>query len=852
MPFDELGNLIAETTPRTGYWWQDEFYGTPIIGHVEDTPVLAQIAPDLLEDGFQWAGITGRYEATGITNMITANRLPNGLVAWNTLDGAPTFSEYNKTYATESPDNSQYPFKKIEIKEEDIMKYFEFDETNDHVFFINFINPKSDARFKINISNKKDNLIDIKTFIKKILLCYSSKYSENDLSFIKDRNYRIRDKATVDTYTIALSQEILNTYIGQCEDNLVKISNLNKGNLRNLKESFDYEDVTNAAHYIRVMSESDVIYNCTKAFREKLICLADEKEDTIFVADCEKLKNGLYNILQNIIRDNTDNNPDAITKQYKLNNLGSIDPEYNKTVEAIYANLYAQYSRRSANSKNTIAMTKLRIEKKTYKTIELSLELLYPDLDKHIASLMYNYCKYFVCTNTEYYWDGIDKTWNVFNEIKTNLILLGMNEKNSVEYILTKAFNNKALNTREDTHKNITVATCELTKQLVPSIFIVDCTMLNKVTLPCNIYFLQIVSNKNTPRYIDELNIAENKKVWREIELLTTDYYRQSTYYHSKSALEFLSPKASANENTKVYDKEKVYDPIPYLGVELEIERQKGCREDITEEVLNSLGRDFVILKTDGSLQGHNPFEIVSVPATLQCHKERWYNFMNATSIKSQLQSFKNGSCGMHVHISRDAFTGLHLAKFMRFINSIDNRKFIIKIAQRDSNRYCEYTDYETVTHKGKKLSGLYGASRRLGSGDYKHYDAVNTVNKHTIEVRIFRGNLAKGHFYKNIEFVHALWAYTKNCSMKDLDYKDFILWTFKENCKHYSNLQQWLVASGFNVSNRNDLTDENIKKEIAKIRLVVNRKFNTKDSENVKKIGKDKFITKTELLANG
>jgi len=101
--------------------------------------------------------------------------------------------------------------------------------------------------------------------------------------------------------------------------------------------------------------------------------------------------------------------------------------------------------------------------------------------------------------------------------------------------------------------------------------------------------------------------------------------------------------------------------------------------------------------------------------------------------------------------------------------------------------------------------------------------------------VRIFRGNLGKTQFLKNLEFVHAVWAYTRIAGMNEIGYKDFLFWLFKNNEKTYSNLCKWLAAVGLTVSNpvvKRDLPElEKIKikdkaKVIKKVQTNINKKY--------------------------
>ena len=58
----------------------------------------------------------------------------------------------------------------------------------------------------------------------------------------------------------------------------------------------------------------------------------------------------------------------------------------------------------------------------------------------------------------------------------------------------------------------------------------------------------------------------------------------------------------------------------------------------------------FALCKHDGSLE--NGFEIVTAPATLSVHKDRWAKFCEKNYADS-LSSWNTATCGMHVHVGQ-------------------------------------------------------------------------------------------------------------------------------------------------------------------------------------------------------
>jgi len=189
-----------------------------------------------------------------------------------------------------------------------------------------------------------------------------------------------------------------------------------------------------------------------------------------------------------------------------------------------------------------------------------------------------------------------------------------------------------------------------------------------------------------------------------------------------------------------------------YLGIELEVECGRGVRNPTisegVEEVYACLGRNRTYLKSDGSL--NNGFEIVTHPHSLdEYHKLDW-SFLD--NLKAQnFRSWNTETCGLHVHISRTAYTNKsHMLRFMKFI--YDNKKQVQLLSGRAS-------DWARFNDKGRLVHKINDDGCFVGDG---HYSAVNTENSETLEVRVFRGSLRKERVLSAVEFVHCATEYTR------------------------------------------------------------------------------------------
>lgn len=264
--------------------------------------------------------------------------------------------------------------------------------------------------------------------------------------------------------------------------------------------------------------------------------------------------------------------------------------------------------------------------------------------------------------------------------------------------------------------------------------------------------------------------------------------------------------------------------PVPkkivrLYGVELETEFHKPGlvkaginRYDMALALKKLLSPDFVNIKEDGTLvmngkydgdssfdpdgKKNGPlyagFEIVSAPAFIETHRERWFALEKFEFYK-HMRAWDTQTCGFHVHVTRESLTQLQIGKMLRFINHGANAKFIHKIAGRGSDKYCRYVDKKVVDilHPDRVCSpeetSEYHRKRRV---------ALNISNPHTVEWRIFRGTVNPRHIIRNIEFCEAMCDYCYPCSrpLSHMDsYPEFIKFV-GESRKKYPMLASWFV----------------------------------------------------------
>ena len=246
-----------------------------------------------------------------------------------------------------------------------------------------------------------------------------------------------------------------------------------------------------------------------------------------------------------------------------------------------------------------------------------------------------------------------------------------------------------------------------------------------------------------------------------------------------------------------------------YAGFELEVESAAGAamydddREptegessaELAEGLLDRMPPDFVYLKNDGSI--NDGFEIVSHPFTLEWMREKVDSFKAIFRLKKKgARSYSTKTCGMHVHLSRAAFSPLHAFKMGRFFYL--NPEFILWISQRRRSQIRQWSNlwttresdsFKDVNGEERIYSDMYFKKKANGEGSQK-YRALHWTRK-TCELRIFRGNLHEMSFFKNLEFAFAAYHFTKRAGISQLSPLDFV--AYLERNPQFPNLRKWI-----------------------------------------------------------
>ena len=199
-----------------------------------------------------------------------------------------------------------------------------------------------------------------------------------------------------------------------------------------------------------------------------------------------------------------------------------------------------------------------------------------------------------------------------------------------------------------------------------------------------------------------------------------------------------------------------VQDFGPFLGVELEVDDGRDKHQAAMEVQEAARGR--LYCKHDGSL--NDGYEIVSHPATLERHIQSgiWAEAVRC-SLAHVFRSHDTDTSGLHIHFSRSFFgerdTDQADACYYRLMVVFQSLECELeRFARRRRSRWARFSsnDYKSFdAPPGEK--GRLVKDQEYGD----RYKALNFNNRHTLEVRIFRGSLNLETLYATMALVDGL-----------------------------------------------------------------------------------------------
>ena len=204
-----------------------------------------------------------------------------------------------------------------------------------------------------------------------------------------------------------------------------------------------------------------------------------------------------------------------------------------------------------------------------------------------------------------------------------------------------------------------------------------------------------------------------------------------------------------------------LYERALHFGTEVELElKNEARRTDALISLEKADTERIFYCKEDSSID--NGFELVTHPFTFDWMKENGQAFEGMFALSSLMTGWDSEDCGMHIHMSADAFTNLQLFKFMRFFYM--NREYIERLSRRRAGKIERWAEFPKDMTREKTMRFAIGKRDGISIGR----GALNFQRGQTIECRVFRSTLSPTVYYGNIEFLQSLFDYTKNCGADD------------------------------------------------------------------------------------
>jgi len=227
-------------------------------------------------------------------------------------------------------------------------------------------------------------------------------------------------------------------------------------------------------------------------------------------------------------------------------------------------------------------------------------------------------------------------------------------------------------------------------------------------------------------------------------------------------------PKTFLHKN-KISNKE-INVNLPYLSCELEAEAPYVTDLNDAAIEVNNNTNHLVYCKSDCSI--NNGFEMVSQPMTLDYFQNACGHFERQITIMRRRgwRAWDASNCGFHIHLEKKSFVDpAHQMKFIYFI--LNNKNKMIKFTGRNSS-YARY-DLDTFLNidnnlwRNQKPTILGMIKNNLPK--YERNLAVNLMPENTCELRMFKPSMRFETLVAYFEFVHCLWAFTKDVSTQDV-----------------------------------------------------------------------------------
>lgn len=275
-----------------------------------------------------------------------------------------------------------------------------------------------------------------------------------------------------------------------------------------------------------------------------------------------------------------------------------------------------------------------------------------------------------------------------------------------------------------------------------------------------------------------------NKEIELKIVQLVTKTNRRPLHQllnYSTNALDIL-PYPNMEKKEK--------DPV-LVGVELEC-----CTDYTVKDLVDAAEDPFFLAKTDSSISGSKPnrMELVTAPSSIKYLKRQyalWFNKLDYTKFDVTNQT----SNGMHVHIGRTHFEDdVHIRNFCWFMHNPANTDFLVHISERSHGDLQRWSP--TYQFYANSRTAAFKETYKLVSNNHRGITNFKGGWKDakTVEVRMFKGLVSYAAIVKNLEFVEAVFFFTKGLtSYRDLTLRGFLSWLDKQPRNKFILLRKFI-----------------------------------------------------------
>lgn len=293
--------------------------------------------------------------------------------------------------------------------------------------------------------------------------------------------------------------------------------------------------------------------------------------------------------------------------------------------------------------------------------------------------------------------------------------------------------------------------------------------------------------NRCTNFYIDgeSHSYETTPPVWFKYEL---DYKSKNEKIITKKTMtadDYLTDYVKTGKGAKVNE----------LKVGLEYELETNYESDELKEFQYDIVNKFHDLRLyftrDGSLSCGT--ELHTHPMTIQALKHS--KLIEYLEKCHDINVFNN-TCGLHIHLNRDAFSKYHLLRFCQFI--INNPNLSIYVGRRsDNSRLGDYASWNQTMINRDLYKMVLRKSTNVNSLNLEgKMNAINFQHPATIELRYFGNTKTPKYFYSKFEYIQAVFNVTKFNS--GIDNGRGLMGYLNRNKNAYRNLIKHLNSTSY------------------------------------------------------